>query len=185
MQEKPAIYLRAMEPSDYEVTHPWRMDPDIADMVVGPRRYVSLSTEKEWVSRMIAEHEKGSQQRWSICLKDGEKMIGMCSLHTIDHINRTCLTGLLIGDKNYWGMGVGKKAYTSTLDHAFVQLNMNSVRGNIISTNIVSLKMHEGMGFNIDGIQRQASYKNGSYHDLIMISLLRSEYLQLRDGWSK
>ena len=39
--------------------------------------------------------------------------------------------------------------------------------------------MIEACGFQLEGIKRQAVYKNGTYHDQFMFSLLREDYYRL------
>ena len=42
------IYLRALEPDDYQVTIKWRSDEEIQNMVGGAKYFVSSEKEKEW-----------------------------------------------------------------------------------------------------------------------------------------
>ena len=41
--------------------------------------------------------------------------------------------------------------------------------------------MIEAYGFQLEGIRRQAVYKNGIYHGQLMFSLLREEYYRLME----
>ena len=39
--------------------------------------------------------------------------------------------------------------------------------------------MMEAYGFQLEGLKRQAVYKNGVYHDQLIFSLLRDDYYRL------
>ncbi len=185
MKDHPEIYFRALEPADAETTYLWRQDPEIAAMVVGPRRYVSLVTEREWVLHVIGEHAKGTQQRWAVCAKETGEMIGLSTLHSIDHLNRACQFAIMIGNKAYWGKGVAVRANLFSFDHAFDQLNMNSVRGDLLESNTASLRLHRKLGFTEEGRLRQAVLRNGKFEDLISIAMLRDEFMKLRTVWAE
>src|SRR5690606_2387634 len=123
MKDRPDIYLRALRISDAETTYKWRNDPESSEMTVGPFRMVSPDMEREWMAKALTDHYKGIQYICVICLRSNVTLVGMSSLDGIDHLNRTCMPGLMIG-KEYCGSGIAKKAYFKTLRYAFEQLNM-------------------------------------------------------------
>ncbi|MBK8614362.1 MAG: hypothetical protein IPN85_12975 [Flavobacteriales bacterium] len=54
----PAIHIRALSAADATVMHAWRNDDRITDMLVGPKRFVSLETGVAWNQKAREEHER-------------------------------------------------------------------------------------------------------------------------------
>ncbi|MEK2447177.1 GNAT family protein [Tetragenococcus halophilus] len=47
----------------------------------------------------------------------------------------------------------------------------------VFSFNKRAIKLYEKMGFIHEGSQRQALYRMGKWHDIIMMSILENEYI--------
>lgn len=167
------IYLRALEPDDYKVTVEWRHDEEIQKMVGGPKYFVSSEKEKEWVKNCIFDN---SRMVLGICLKENDKLIGTVNIQEIDWINRSCHVPILLGDKAEWSKGYATEARMLALKFAFDERGMERVWATIMDTNIASVKMHEKCGYKQEGIQRRAVFKDGRFHDLIMMSILKEEF---------
>ena len=56
------------------------------------------------------------------------------------------------------------------------ELNLNRIYANVLEYNTPSKNMFMKCGFNIDGVQRQAIYKNEKFYDLIILSILRKDF---------
>lgn len=167
------IYLRALEPDDYQVTIKWRGDEEIQNMVGGAKYFVSSEKEKEWVRNAIFDNER---MVLGICLKENDKLIGTVNIQEFDWINRSCHVPILIGDKEEWSKGYATEARMFALRFAFYERNMNRVWATIIDTNLPSVKMHEKCGYKQEGVLRKSVFKDGVYHDQILMSILREEF---------
>jgi len=166
------IYLRALELEDYKTSIAWRMDDEIWSMLGGPKYFVSEEYEKRWVEKVIFDSH---EIRLAVCEKDSEKYIGNVYMTDIDMINRTCQSHILIGDKDYWGKGYAREALMLAVDYMFNERNIRRIQANILETNIASLKMHQKCGYEIEGILRNAVYKNGRYINQYVLGLLKEE----------
>lgn len=162
---------------DYKIINKWRNDPNIQKLVSTSFKYVSESIEKEWVKQKMMDNRKDVYL--AICLKDNNQMIGYSSLNNIDYINRTADSGGIVIDPEYqdgiamYESGVLKRKL------AFDDYNLNRLVGKCLCEHKVSLCMMEAAGFKKEGILRQSIYKNGSYHDQFILSLLREDYYTL------
>lgn len=143
-------------------------------MVVGPRRFVSLATEKEWILKVRLDHEKGTNFRWGIIID--EALVGMVYLDQVDLTYRSAVLGIMIGNKSFWGIGVAKETYMEVLKYAFNELGLNSIRSKVVATNVNSIKLHTSIGFKVEGTLREAVYRNGEYLDVISLGLLKKEF---------
>lgn len=167
------VYLRALEPDDYLVTIKWREDEEIQRMVSGPKYYVSLEQEKEWVKNAIFDN---SRIVLGICIKENDKLIGTVNIQEIDYINRTCHVPILIGAKEEWSKGYATEARMLALRFAFYERGMNRVWATILDSNTPSIRLNEKCGFKKEGILRQSIFKDGVYHDQVIMSILRDEF---------
>ncbi len=118
----------------------------------------------------------------AIVEKETGKAIGICGLHNKNEINRTANFGIFLGDKNYWGHGIGTEATLLILDYAFNVLNLNSVYLEVIDFNKRAIKSYEKCGFKYVGKKRKAIFMAGIYHDLLIYDYLASDFKELYIG---
>jgi len=64
----------------------------------------------------------------------------------------------------------------------FEQMNINKVKLNVFSFNQRALRMYQKCGFKEEGRLRQELFRDGEYHDIILMGLLREEYQIHRGG---
>ena len=171
------IYLRAIEPEDYLVSCKWRNDHDLMKGVIGMPRFVGSETERKWVLKAIEENETGRALRLAICTREDDKLIGYYYLVDIDQQNRTCNTGSLIGDKDYHGKGIMAEVRQLVFKYAFFELGINRITGRVLVDNIAAIKSAEKFGYVREGVLRQAVFRNGQYHDVIIYSMLKSDFV--------
>lgn len=169
------IYLRALEPEDYKTSINWRKDEEIWGMVGSSKYFVSEAYEKKRVEDTIFNSR---DIKLAVCEINTSKYIGNVYATDIDQTNRSCTTGVLIGDHDYWNQGFASEAYRLLLDYLFNERNINRVQAYVLESNIPSLKMHQKVGYQIEGTLRQSVYKNGRYQDQVLLSVLKEEYLK-------
>jgi len=67
------------------------------------------------------------------------------------------------------------------LKHGFENLNLNRIFLMVFADNARAIKAYESAGFTREGILRQGIYKNGHYQDLILMSVLRLEWMNFEE----
>src|SRR5690606_16392073 len=102
--------------------------------------------------------------------------LGHAGFYKIDHRVRSAEFGILIGEKSQWGKGYGRSIVGFCRHYAFDMLNLNRIALTVLEGNSVALRLYERLGFREEGRLRQAQYKGGRYLDVIVMSLLRSEW---------
>jgi RimJ/RimL family protein N-acetyltransferase len=106
------------------------------------------------------------------------KHIGNCGLHNIDWKNRVAEVGIMIGEKEYQGKGYGTEAMETLIKYGFETANLNRIQLRVYDFNIRAIKSYIKIGFIEEGRMRQAVFKNGEYHDMIIMAILHEEWLQ-------
>lgn len=173
------IFLRGFEQDDYILINQWRNDPEIQKFLCGNFKYVSMEIEKEWVKQKMLNNTK--EIYLAICLNDDtRKMIGYVSINDINYVNRSAHGGgIIIGDKQYQDGEIRHETGMMVRELAFDQLNLNRFTGACLAEHKTSRIMMEAYGFLLEGVKRQAVYKNGAYHDQLIFALLRDDYYRL------
>ena len=91
-----------------------------------------------------------------------------------------------VGEIGYWltedmqGRGIVTRACRTLLDCAFGSWGLNRVQIRVATGNRKSLAIPKRLGFQFEGVQRQAELVNGEYYDLALHSMLASEWRETR-----
>lgn len=168
------IYLRAIEPSDAKITYKWRNDRAVTDPLGGNSYFVSEAREFDWIEKSI--YDDRNSVRLGICWSDNNCLIGFVSLTKVNHQNQNAEFSIMIGDKSYWGKGCGYEATILCLNYAFQELNMARIYLYVRQNNATAIALYKKVGFIEEGILRHAIYKNGGWDNLIIMSILKSEF---------
>ena len=176
------VAMRAMEPEDHVLINHWRNDKELQSFTGGTAFDISLEAEKTWVASKSVF--SSTEKYWSVCLRSSNKMIGYISLNNIDYIHRKAdWGGIVIGERGADTKGASFDAAYQMLDFAFSQLNLNRICGYWRSDHAASIMLGRFLGFKKEGQFRDSLYKNGQYHDQIIMALLKSEFVSLKESW--
>ncbi|HXT11900.1 MAG TPA: GNAT family N-acetyltransferase [Candidatus Angelobacter sp.] len=85
-------------------------------------------------------------------------------------------------DVRFRGQGIGKRLLQELIKLAQGQ-DYHVMVGAIDSTNAVSIRLHEALGFTHSGIVRQAGFKFGRWLDLVFYQLILVTPAKPMDGW--
>jgi RimJ/RimL family protein N-acetyltransferase len=168
------IRLRELERADLATLNRWRNDPELLDLLGNNFLFIAGAVDEKWYESYLASREHNV--RLAIVLEKGGQYVGNVNLTGIHPVNRSAEFSILIGDKALWGKGVGQEATRLMLAHAFGDRNLHRVHLSVLATNARALRLYEGVGFRTEGTLRQAVFKTGAYHDLVMMSVLRHEH---------
>ena len=167
------LYLRALEAEDYKTTITWRQDEETWSLLGSTRYFVSSEYEKKWIESAIFDT---NNIKLAICETESNCHIGNIYINNINKIHRTAEIGILIGNKEYRKKGFGSEAIKQILNYSFNELGLHRLQAVILEENIASKKTFQKIGFSEEGIMRHSLYKNGSYKNQIIMSILSSEY---------
>jgi len=170
------VRLRAAEREDVKSFYTWVNDPDVT-------RYLSLNfpmsmvDEESWFNAMTQRSQ--GEKTLAIEVRDGNgwKMIGNCGVFDIDVVSRLGEIGIMLGEKDEWDKGYGTEAMSLLVRHCFETLNFNRVYLRVYAENLRAKRAYEKAGFVEEGRLREAVYKNGKYDDVIIMSVLRAEWI--------
>ncbi len=170
------IYLRALELDDYKISIAWRKNTEIWSKLAGTHYFVSEAYEKVWVEQKVLT-PKSDEIVLAVCSQENDQYIGNVYLTNIDWINKSAHIHIIIGDNLSRGKGIGVESIMLMVKYAFEEKNLHRIYGRILSDNIASIKMFKKCKFTQEGILRQNIYKDGAYKDMVIVSILKEEFI--------
>lgn len=138
-----------------------------------PYKPISHKQHQEWFETILASSEVVI---FGIRLKNTQKLIGTCQLHSINYIHRSAELQIRVGEPAYRGNGHGTEAIGLLLDFAFKDLNLQRVYLHVFKDNETALRSYKKIGFVREGLLRKAAHINGAYIDVVIMGILRDEY---------
>lgn len=108
-------------------------------------------------------------------LWDQDQFAGVIGAHKIDWLNRRVEIGYWLG-RGFQGKGIMTAAGHAILTHLFVEFDLQRVEIHCASGNEKSCAIARRLGFTREGTMRRAQLLHGSYHDLHLFGLLKSEW---------
>lgn len=155
----------------------WLNDPELTQYLAA---YLPLTRMKEedWIESL---KNRNDTIIFAITITEEngvEKHIGNCGLHDIDWKNRFTEVGIMIGEKEYQGKGFGTEAMELIIRYGFETVNLNRIQLHVYDFNIRAIKSYLKIGFIEEGRMRQGQFKNGKYHDMILMSMLYEEWIK-------
>jgi len=167
------ITLRELSRDDIPAINRWRRDPVVSDGVGAPHRFISLDVDVKWYEDYLTR--RGTEVRCAVCLADSGQLVGMVSLTRIDYLHRNAEYNAMVGERDSQNRGIGTAATRAMVRHGFLDLNLHRIYVSILRDNVGSIRMCEKAGFREEGTIREGAYKNGKYHDLVLMGVLKSE----------
>jgi RimJ/RimL family protein N-acetyltransferase len=111
-------------------------------------------------------------------LKTNE-LIGLVNLVNISWISRNAEIGLIaVFNPDFWGKGYGSDALIVLLDLAFSALDMHNVYLYVVSFNDRATNVYKKIGFSTQGKLREMAYRDGKRYDVVLMDILRSEFVE-------
>lgn len=151
----------------------WLNDPEI-------HRYLSLqfslnrALEDAWYAQSANDPNRVI---WAItAATQSEAPIGVTSIENIDWIARTGVTGILIGERQYWNQGIATAVMCARAAYAFERLNLMALFTEIFQPNEASRRAAERAGYREYGRKPFARYQDGAYQSAWLGVLAREEW---------
>jgi ribosomal-protein-alanine N-acetyltransferase len=176
------VYLRALDVEDYSLINKWHNDDEIQSLTGGNRYYVSSTMEKRWVEEKALDNSKDVY--WAICLRETDETIGYMSINKIDWRNRKVdWGGIVVGDGTNRGKGFALEAAYLMMEYVFCELGLHRLSGHWLEEHTASILMGKKLGFRQEALLRDSVYKNGAFHNEVIMSILESEFAEVKQSF--
>jgi [ribosomal protein S5]-alanine N-acetyltransferase len=122
------------------------------------------------------EHAAGRLHEWGLTTREEDRVIGTCTLFSLDRSNRRAEIGFALG-REWWGKGLMRDGLVTLLDFAFGELGLRRIEADVDPRNRLSAELLERLGFKREGTMRERWNVGGELQDAAMYGLLAREYL--------
>jgi diamine N-acetyltransferase len=166
------IYLRPVERGDATLFVKWVNDPEVTRTLL-LYRPMTQEAEEEYLMT-VARSDRDVVL--GIVARASDQLVGITGLHQIELKDRHAMFGIFIGEKDEWGKGYCTEATSLMVGYAFETLNLNRVALHVVEHNVPGVRSYLKVGFRQEGVLREALFREGRYHNLLAMAILRDEW---------
>lgn len=171
-----AFYLRPLRATDLNGGWPaWFNDSEVTRYQAKGFYPNTYEGQKKYYDSLI---ESRTDVVLAIVDRVSDRHIGNVGLHQIDYVHRTAVLGIVIGERDAWGRGIGARSWHAITSYGFKILNLHKICATFIEGNERSLKCALAAGYEVEGRQSKQIFKDGRYLDLVHLGLLRENWAE-------
>lgn len=127
------------------------------------------------------ENNKNRTDRYDAVIEADGKPVGLIGLLSIDHKNKKAEYYVTIGERDYLGKGVARRASKLLLEYAFSGLGLNRVYLYVETENTSAVRSYEGIGFKREGVLKNDLFSKGRYVDRYVYGMIKKDFYHWQD----
>jgi RimJ/RimL family protein N-acetyltransferase len=168
------VRLRAVEPSDADVHYLWNQDSEMPrglDFVWPPS---SRESQRRWAEQASTRKPENDALELVVETLDGEHA-GTINAHHCDRRVGCFSYGVAIRPEHQ-GRGYASEAILLLLRYFFEELRYQKCTVEVYDFNQASIRLHERLGFQLEGRLRRTVFTRGRHYDTLMYGLTVEEF---------
>ena len=151
----------------------WRNDFTVQRTFGDPPVPVTIEERMQW----FEEQAQSDDAHWfTIYQLDPIRPVGTTDLFAIDQRYGIAQFGMLIGEADARGIGLGTEVVRLMLDYAFIALGLHNVMLTVSEYNLAGRRAYERAGFKEFGRRREADMIGGRRYDEIYMDCIATEF---------
>ena len=162
------ILLTAPVPADSPTLFKWINDPQLV-------RFNSLFSPVSWEQHsawFAALNQTAAKRLLVIRDREGGPPIGTIQLIDIHPVHRSAELTVRIGSDDHRGVGLGSTALDLACRYGFESLSLNRIWLRVFATNGRAIRAYEKVGFQREGVMRQACRMDEEWVDMVVMARL-------------
>ncbi|MHA7579178.1 GNAT family N-acetyltransferase [Paenibacillus vandeheii] len=172
LMETKRIYLRPFESTDVDGYFPGLFDAEMRRLTGTQNSFTRPQVER-YIENAVQDD---SRLMLLIALQDNDQVIGDIALMDMHTKNRSAHIRIAIDNTEHQGKGYGSEALLLMLDYGFGICNLHRIELEVYAFNQRAIRTYEKLGFQREGVRRDALFYNHQYHDAIQMSILEDEF---------
>jgi RimJ/RimL family protein N-acetyltransferase len=169
-----SVYLRAPEREDIPRFVGWLNDYRTSRTLT-LRAPLSIPMEEAWFEQMTADQGKHGYL-FTVCLLADDRAIGNVGLFELDLLNGSAGVGIMVGEPGDRGHGHGTDVLLALVGFGFTSLRLERIWLDVYDFNPGARRVYERVGFQHEGIQRHALFREGRFVDVHRMAVLSGEW---------
>ncbi len=170
------IILRSVRKDDLELFNQWRNNIDIKNQALLHPFPITKELDEDWFN-YTANNKQNNTVFFTIESKTND-VLGYTFLSNINWVNRNAYFGIIVGEHQQRGKGLGKEALNLIIDYAFLNLNLHKISLEVVSNNVAAIKLYENLGFKKEGTLHDHAFVGGQYRNVLVMSVFKKEMLK-------
>ncbi|GAB6110147.1 GNAT family N-acetyltransferase [Fusibacter bizertensis] len=159
------VYFKALSLDDVQEIHHYASDKEVKRFI-GWNLMHNLDETFNHVDLMIKRELAGTHLYASVVLKSNHLIIGTVMLFDFDEVSELAEIGYVF-HRDFWGKGYGTESIALITEFAFDSLKLHKIKANVVDINIGSIKLLEKNGYQLEGREKNKSFIEGNYYDLL------------------
>jgi RimJ/RimL family protein N-acetyltransferase len=133
----------------------------------------SINECEKWLTEIL-----DSKRNFNIgvCCKSSGNLIGYAGIADKSSMNRSGEYFILIGESDHWGQGIGTEVTKTVTSYGVNTLGLHRVFLTVSELNHRAIKAYENADYKHEGILRDAAFRDGEFHNKILMSILSTEW---------
>ena len=108
--------------------------------------------------------------------RNSKNMIGTMTIYiSVNH--QTADIGIMIGDREFWGKGIGELAWQSVMNLLIQKNNLRKVTGGTLAINKGMIRIFEKVGMAPDGVRKNHEIIDGTPCDICYFAKFHNDYI--------
>jgi RimJ/RimL family protein N-acetyltransferase len=166
------VTLRTIEAEDIGFLCDCFNDPSVWAYLEAPTP-INRITEREYVEERVTDDDSVALL---ICVGENEAdPAGHIAFYPATAVRGSTELSLMLAPE-FWGEGYGTAASRLLTTYAFEERRMHRMVAQAIDANVGSCRIWEKLGFRQEGRQKEATYHQGRYMDLLLYAVLEDEW---------
>jgi [ribosomal protein S5]-alanine N-acetyltransferase len=174
--ETERLLLRKVTLDDAVDIFEYATDPEVPKYMPW-EPHQSIKETYDYLERVMKLYREYHPGPWAIVHKRDAKMIGTCSYGSWAREDHCAEVGYVL-NRHYWGQGYMAEAVRALVGFGFRELGLNRIQARCDVPNIGSARVMEKVGMRFEGVLRQQLFEKGSYRDIKIYSILKSEWAE-------
>ncbi len=115
---------------------------------------------------------------WAIKNKLNNQHVGNIKIDPINFKHGWGEYGILIGDKGFWGKGVGFEVSKAVIGFCFEgNLKLRKINLGVRAENIAAIALYKKLGFEIEGVYKKHSVTSEGFDDVLRMAIFNPKSL--------
>lgn len=170
--EAAGIYLRPITDEDTGKIVDWRNSEEVRRRFIY-REPFTEEGHRHWLETMV---KPGKAIQMMICDMNTDSPLGSVFVRDVDRKHSKAEYGIFIGEADARGRGIGTAAAKLMLKLCFREEKLHRVFLRVLADNQRAIRSYEKAGFVREAYLRESVFLDGTYRDVILMSVLDWEW---------
>lgn len=160
------VVIRPLQLQDAYTSVVWRNDPEVFKYTGNTYDHeITIESELVWIKNVIANNNSGKEYRCAI-EADG---VYVGNIYLTDLDSGIGHYHIFIGNKDYWGKGIARKASEQIIKDGFYKFNLKEIQLRVHRVNTNALNLYKRLGFVVKEESEEWISMNISYENLLVL----------------